>query len=159
MSPRRAAGRVATRAAFVLVAALAASTLVACGSRRADGALAARPTGTGSREVSREMIAKWNVLDAFDVVQRSGGYNVQTNDRSNVSIRQRRGQTSLTNSNADRPVLVVDGSIQNDFAMLRQIRAVEIDRVQFLSPQDASQRFGTTSSGAGAIIVMTRGRP
>ncbi len=104
------------------------------------------------------MIAKWNVQDAFDAIVRAGGYSIADNSRGGVSVRQRRGQTSITNGNADKPVLLIDGAQMRDYDMLRQVRAIDIDRIDFLSPGDAAQRFGTSSSGAGAIIVLTRGR-
>lgn len=104
------------------------------------------------------MISSWNVLDAYDVVERSGGYMLSGNDKGEVSVRQNRGRSSITNRNADRPVLMVDGAMMLDFDMLRRIQAANIEEIVFLSPADATQRFGTMSSGAGAIIVVTRAR-
>ncbi|HYW31575.1 MAG TPA: TonB-dependent receptor plug domain-containing protein [Gemmatimonas sp.] len=144
------------RTAFALMAALAASTLVACGPRGTNDPVAARPSGTGSRSITREMIAKWNVLDAYEAVQRSGGFRLTSNGQGNVTVRRQRGQSSITNSNADRPVLVIDGAIAQDFEMLRRIRVAEIERIDLLSGGDAVQRFGTSSSGAGAIVIVTR---
>lgn len=108
--------------------------------------------------VTRDMILRWNVTDAYEAIERSGGYRLADNNRGDVSVRRRRGQTSVNNSNSDRPVLLLDGTIMRDFVMLRQIPAAQIERIEFLSSTDAAQRFGTSSSGAGAIIVITRGR-
>lgn len=140
---------------------LAFAALAACGAAgsRYPAATAGPPTSTGSRVITREQIARLNVLDAYAVLERLGGYRMAQNDRGNVSVRQRRGQTSLTNANADRPVLVVDGTQLSDYDMLHRIRALEIERIELVSPGDATQRFGTASSGAGAIIVVTRSRP
>jgi hypothetical protein len=132
--------------------------LAACGAGR-GGELAARPSGTGSRVVTRELIATWNVLDAYAAVERAGGYRLRDNDRGGVSVTQRRGQTSLVNPNADRPALVVDGAPLTDFSMLHRIRASEIERIELLSPGDATLRYGTLTSGAGAILVTTRRAP
>ncbi len=104
------------------------------------------------------MIAQWNVLDAYAAIERGGGYKLSDNNRGGVSVRQRRGQSSVNNPNADRPVLVIDGALMSDFDMLHQIRAQEIERIELISPTDAAQRYGTNSSGAGAIIVVTRTR-
>jgi len=93
------------------------------------------------------------------VIERSGGYTLSSNDRGEVSVRQARGRSSIINRNADRPVLLVDGTMMHDFDMLRRIEAANIEEIVFLSPGDATQRFGTLSSGAGAIIVVTRSRP
>jgi hypothetical protein len=146
----------------VLAAPLAVAlvALTACGSsaRRPPGA-ANMSSSTGSRVITREQIATLNVLDAYAVIERLSGYRLAENSRGGVSIRQRRGQTSLTNPNADRPVLVVDGAQMSDFEMLHRIRSNEIERIELISPGDATQRFGTQSSGAGAIIIVTRSRP
>lgn len=142
------------------VFALSAAVLLsACGTThsRRMGEVAPRPSATGSRAVTREMITKWNVLDAYEAVERSGGYKLASDNSGNVSMSQRRGKSSLTNRNADKPVLLIDGAMMLDYDMLRQIRAVQIERIDFLSPGDATQRFGTASSGAGAIIISTRG--
>ena len=93
------------------------------------------------------------------MIERAGGYRIATNNTGGVAIRQRRGQSTVTNSNADRPVLVIDGTLMSDYDLLRRIRANEIERIEFLSPTDATQKYGTTSSGAGAIIVVTKSRP
>ncbi len=146
---------------FVLslsTAALLCAALGGCGSRQSSSNLAPERSSSGSRVVTSAMIAKWNVIDAFDVVERTGGYDLTGNDRGDVSVRQRRGQSSIINRAADTPVLMVDGTLMNDFSMLRRIRAAEIDRIEFLSPTDATQKFGMASSGAGAIIVVTRAR-
>ena len=139
--------------------ALAVTVLTACGSgRQTTHDLAPRSSSTGSRAITSEMIARWNVLDAYDVIQRSGGYKLSSNSGgNNVGVTQRRGQTSLRNGNADHPVLLLDGAMLRDYDMLRQVRASQIDRIDFLSPADAAQLYGTASSGAGAIIIRTRG--
>jgi hypothetical protein len=138
--------------------AIGVSTAMACaprtGSRLANSA--AIPSSTGSRVITREQITAMNVFDAYAVLERVGGYRLADNDRGDVAIRQRRGQTSLTSSSADRPVLIIDGAQVSDFGMLRRIRSTEIERVELVSPGDAAQRYGTNSSGAGAIIIVTR---
>lgn len=144
-----------SRPSFVV---LAITALAGCGAGRQNTHdLTARPSSTGSRAITREMIARWNVLDAYDVIQRSGGYKLSSNGGGNVGVTQRRGQTSLKSGNADHPVLLLDGAIMRDYDMLRQVRASQIERIDFLSPADATQRYGTSSSGAGAIIIRTRG--
>lgn len=133
--------------------AAAASVLLACSSGRpAATDVAAQSMSSGSRVVTREMIAEWNVLDAFEAIEaieaieRGGGYRLTDNNRGDVSVRQRRGQTGVTNGNADRPALLIDGTVMRDFTMLRQISAAEVERIEFLSTTDAAQRLGTNSS-------------
>lgn len=116
-------------------------------------------SASGSRTITREMITKWNILDAYDAVERAGGYKLTAGSGGQVSVKQGRGRSSLNNGSADRPVLVVDGSMLADFSALRQIRAAQIERIDLLSASDATQRYGTTASGAGAIVVTTGAQP
>lgn len=157
-APRRGAVAVPLMAA-PLMAGLLAALAAGCGAGRGTTPLAAHPSGTGSRVITRELIASWNVLDAYAAVERAGGYRLRDNDRGEVAVRQRRGQTSVMNPNADRPVLVVDGAPLTDFSLLRRIRSAEIERIDLLSPGDATLRYGTLTSGAGAILVTTRRAP
>lgn len=138
--------------------ALICAASTGCGSRQSSPELGPERSSSGSRIVTSEMIARWNVIDAFDVVERTGGYRLAGNDAGDVAVRQSRGRSSILNRNADTPVLTIDGAITSDFSMLRRIRAAEIERIEFLSPTDATQKFGMASSGAGAIIVITRAR-
>ncbi len=145
--------------ARLVVTMLMGASVVACGSHKSAGDLdGGIRSATGGRTITRAMIAKWNVLDAFEVVERGGGYLLADNNRGGVSVRRTRGRSSITNRGADSPVLQVDGSIMLDFDLLRRIRAADIERVEFLSSTDAVQKFGTNSSGSGAIIVITRAR-
>lgn len=143
--------------AFVFIAT-SVIAVSACGSShiKREG-VAPLMSATGSRVVTREMIVKWNVSDAYEAIERGGGYKLASNSSGNVSVSQRRGPASIQQKNASSPVLLIDGAMVMDYSMLRQIRAAQIERIDFLSPSDATQRFGTTSSGAGAIIVSTRG--
>ncbi len=142
----------------LLTTALLCGVLSGCGSRYSSPELGPERSASGSRVVTSAMIANWNVIDAFDVVERTGGYMLVGNDRGEVSVRQSRGRSSFVNRAADTPVLMIDGTMMNGFDMLRRIRAAEIERIEFLSPTDATQKFGMSSSGAGAIIVVTRAR-
>lgn len=138
--------------------ALLCGVLGGCGTRQSTKALGPERSASGSRVVTSAMIANWNVIDAFDVVERTGGYSLVGNDRGEVSVRQGRGRSSIVNRAADTPVLMIDGTMMSSFDMLRRIRVAEIERIEFLSPSDATQKFGMSSSGAGAIIVITRAR-
>ncbi|MEO7997052.1 MAG: TonB-dependent receptor plug domain-containing protein [Gemmatimonadaceae bacterium] len=143
--------------AFVLIAT-GVLFVSACGTNRnRKEPVAPLMSATGSRVVTREMIVKWNVSDAYQAIERGGGYKLASSSGGGVSVSQRRGPASIQSKSASSPVLLIDGAMVMDYSMLRQIRASQIERIDFLSPSDATQRFGTTSSGAGAIIVSTRG--
>ena len=149
------------RTAAITTGAIALLTFstAACGHHNSGTQIAARASATGSRTITPDMIAKWNILDAYDAVERAGGFKLAAGSGGKVSVNQRRGRSSLTNRSADQPVLVVDGSMLTDFSMLRQIRAGQIASIELLSASDATQRYGTASSGSGAIVVTTGIQP
>lgn len=71
-----------------------------------------------------------------------------------------RGTTSLGGSaGSSKPtaLVVVDGSPRGDLSALRQVSAMSIEEIRYLSAADASIRFGTGYTG-GAILVTTRSR-
>ena len=134
------------------------------GSAAAAGAAAtasaADPNGAGTmptdgRVVTSAQIARWNLADAYEVMERIGGYNTEESTRGNVRVRQRRGQPSMTSAPGDRPIIVVDNNVVNDASFLRRIRAQQLDRVVILSPAAAGARYGT-GAGAGAILLFTK---
>ncbi len=53
------------------------------------------------------------------------------------------------------PVVYLDGLRVGDLMELRRIRANVVEKMQFLSASDATNRFGTNHAG-GAILVTTR---
>jgi hypothetical protein len=53
------------------------------------------------------------------------------------------------------PVVYSDGIRVGNLDELRRIRATVVIRMEFLSPSDATNRFGTNHTG-GAILVTTR---
>jgi hypothetical protein len=107
--------------------------------------------------ITAAQIAKWNLGDAYEVMERAGGYTAEESNRGQVRLRQRRGQPSLTSRDADRPIVVLDNAMLNDASLLRQLRAAQLDRIVILSPADATARYGT-GGGAGAVLVYTRNR-
>lgn len=54
----------------------------------------------------------------------------------------------------DLPTVYMDG-VRVEFSELRAVRTAMIQRLEFLSPTDATNRFGTNHTG-GAILVVTR---
>jgi outer membrane cobalamin receptor len=107
--------------------------------------------------ITAEQIAQWNALDAFEVLERVGGYSLAETRNGGVAIRQRRGQSSITNTSADRPLLLLDNTLLSSASVLRQVRASQIDRVELLPAGAATARYGT-GGAAGAILIFTRTR-
>ena len=134
---------------LVLVTVLAALAATGCASKGASRS--SQPSG--GRVITAEQIARWNVLTAYEVVERAGGYTADGG--SGGGVRQRRGRSSIQNANADRPVLVLDNVVLSDGGVLRQIRAHQLARIEVLTGADATARYGT-GGAAGAILVFTR---
>ena len=53
------------------------------------------------------------------------------------------------------PVVYLDGIRVGNLDELRRLRAVVVERMEYLSPSDATNRFGTNHEG-GTILVTTR---
>lgn len=139
-----------TPAIFLALALVLAGS--GCSSRNRESRAA--PPSPG-RIITAEDIARWNVSDALGVIERAGGYS--TSAGTGTAIRQRRGRSSITNATSDRPLVLLDNAMLSDNAVLRQIRADQIDRVEILAPGDATARYGT-GAAAGAILIFTRSR-
>jgi len=71
-------------------------------------------------------------------------------------LRERPG--SITNPEGAEVVVYVDGArMDGGVNSLRQVRADAVERMQYMSPSDATTRFGTGHMG-GAILIMSRRR-
>jgi hypothetical protein len=66
-------------------------------------------------------------------------------------------RSSPTSDNPDGspPTLYLDGIRMDGIRELERIRASRVEEMRFLSPSDATNRFGTGHTG-GAILVTTR---
>lgn len=122
----------------VLVGFALALGLAGCASGGGGGG-GGRPAGaTGNRIVQEELVALGQ-LDALQAVQRL------------------RAQW-LRSRGGDAAVLYVDGTRRGAADELRFIRADEVMRMEFLSPNDATTRFGTGHTGGAILVTMARGR-
>lgn len=66
-----------------------------------------------------------------------------------------RSTPTMTNPDGSPPVVYVDGLRADGIRELERIRATQVERMQYLSPSDATNRFGTDHIG-GAILITTR---
>jgi len=103
----------------------------------ASGGGGARPAGARSDRIVQAELTPLGQLDALQVVQRL---------RPNW-LRQRGGVSEPL-------VLYVDGTRRGGADDLRFIRADEVEQMDYMSPSDATTRFGTGHTG-GAILVQT----
>lgn len=131
---------------------VAAVLLVGCSASMGKTPQKATP-GTG-RVIGADVIQRWNVADAFEALERIGGYSVFEGRGGTARVQQRRGQNSIING-AGTPVLVLDGVRDVNPNVLRQIRASSILSIEVLSGADATVRYGT-GAAAGAIVFVTR---
>lgn len=112
--------------------------LLACATTEGTG------PGRSSRVLTADEIAEVAVDTAYEVVQFARPQWLTV--RSSPTMRNPR-PASL--------VVYLDGLRFGDLGDLRQIRAVVVERMEYLSPTDATNRFGT-NHGGGAILVTTR---
>ena len=122
--------RSTTLAAFVLALGLAG-----CASSGGSGP---RPEGATSTRIVREELAGQSQLNALQAVQRL---------RSQW-LRSRGGP------GGQPPVLYVDGTRRGSADELRFLRPDEIERIEYMSPNDATTQYGTGHTG-GAILVYS----
>lgn len=120
-----------SKRALVLALAL---TLGAAGC--ASGGGGERPAGSSSTRIVQAELQPLGQLDALQVVQR---------------LRTRWLQTR---AGLEAPVLYVDGTRRGSADELRFLRADEIEVMEYMSPSDATTRYGTGHTG-GAILVTS----
>lgn len=133
-SPRRA-GRAAARAVAL---AVATGVLAACGSSQAGS----RPT---TSVLTGEEIRGSTALTAFDVVQQLRPQYLRA-----------RGQRTLQRADAGEPVIYVDNLRAGGIDALRTIRAGEIEEIRYLTPSEATTRYGTGHLGGAIAVVLRR---
>ena len=127
----------------------------ACAGRTQRDAVPVGEDAPRGRVITAEQIQKWNVLDAYDAIERAGGYRLAAGAKGEVGVQQRRGRSSIVNSAADRPLILLDNTLLQDASVLRQVRAAQIERIELLTSGDATLLYGT-GAAAGAILVRTR---
>ncbi len=116
-----------------------ATILLACAATQGTGG-----PRRSSRVLTADEIAEVAVTTAYEALER---YRPQW-------LRSRASPT-FNNPNASPPVLYLDGIRLDDISELGGIRADVVERMEYLSPSDATNRFGTNHNG-GAILITTR---
>lgn len=128
---RRASGRAS---AIALIAVMCASCSSAASGPRAPRA--------NVNVITAEEIAAAHQSDAYSLVQNLRPNWLRVRGTSSLSI-------------PEVVQVYLDGSRLGGTDYLRQIATQSINRLQYLSGVDATQRFGL-DHGAGAILVSTR---
>lgn len=104
--------------------------------------------GTGPRRSAR-------VLTAEEIGEVAANTAYEAVELTRPQWFTRRASPTMGNPQPTPPVVYLDGIRVGDLDELRLIRAVVVERMEYLSPSDATTRFGTNHNG-GAILVTTR---
>jgi hypothetical protein len=92
-------------------------------------------------------------IEQIEEVENTSAYNIV--QRLRPHFLQRRGQTSITNPDSAYPVVYVDDMMRGGVSELRQIPGTIVARIEYITPADATTRWGT-GHPAGVIAVYTR---
>jgi hypothetical protein len=125
-----------------LILLLPALTLSGCATGGSTGS-----RGSGNRLTADE-IAEVGALTAYEAIQ-------QARPQWLVPRNLRAGATSAMGSDQGGPVVYLDGVRAGNLDELRRLRTDVIAEMEYLSPSDATNRFGTNHD-TGAILVTTR---
>lgn len=124
--------------AAVVSIATVAMVLTACtGATR-------RGTGGDRNVITAADMAALDNMSAYDAVQRLRPHMLQA-----------RGAISLADPSAAYPLVYVDGMRRGGLDELRGLPISMVERIEFISPADATTRWGTGHAG-GVIAVTTR---
>jgi len=124
---------------FLLLPAL---TLNGCATSGSTGS-----RGSGNKLTADE-IAEVSALTAYEAVEYARPQWLRPR-------RLRAGATPSMGSDRAGPVVYLDGVRVGTSEELRRLRADVLAEMEYLSPSDATNRFGTNHD-AGAILVTTR---
>jgi outer membrane cobalamin receptor len=138
-------------------ATLAAAVVFLAACSPARGRLDGTPPA--GRLITADQIRKTSATNAWEVLKNSASpLSLAERNGEPANVRSRRGRSSLVLSQADVPILIVDGTRMNDFTLLRQIPAGSIESIRILNGIEGTTYQGT-NAGGGVIIVATWARP
>ncbi|HXE61303.1 MAG TPA: TonB-dependent receptor plug domain-containing protein [Gemmatimonadaceae bacterium] len=149
----------------ILAALLVTGTVPVCACRTGNPSdvsqspKASIPRWKGSQTevvITSDQIERSHVASAWDAVVLTGMFRTgEDNDGTPTELVSRRGRSSLYLSQADTPLVVVDGAIVSDIESLRDITATSIASIHLLDWQLSTMYYGT-NGGAGAIVIRTK---
>jgi hypothetical protein len=124
------------RAAMIV---LVGAGLMAC----AGGGRGGERAGTGNI-ITLEQLSMYPNATAYEIVQ-----------RFRPRFLQRRGQTSISNQESPYPLVYMDGMRRGTIDELRRIPSLSIEVIEYITPADATTRWGTGHT-AGVIHLTSR---
>lgn len=123
----------------LLALALILSSCATAGSSSSRGS---------SNKLTADEIAEVSALTAYEAVELARRQWLRPRSL-------RAGATSAMGSDLAGPVVYLDGVRVGTLEELRRLRADAVAEMEYLSPSDATNRFGTNHD-SGAILVTTR---
>ena len=102
--------------------------------------------------MTRESIRRSGAVDGWEAVQRGGTSLVLKESVRGDTRASHRGAHSLTLST--QVLLVVDETVMQDIAYLKQIPASNIESIRVMSAREGTVWYGT-QAGNGVIVVTT----
>lgn len=127
----------------ILAFAVATTVCAGCASSGSGASAAAGQPGRAADVITESELATAAVPDVYAAVERLRPAFLRT-----------RGQSTI--GGATVPIRVyVNGLLLGDATSLRQLVVSDIKEIRYLSPTDATMRFGTGNS-AGAIMVTRK---
>lgn len=124
-----------------------------CGLRPATGSNDGSPSPRG-RVVDQEQIERSSVDNAWDALQLLGAFLRLEEDKDQRPARMTaRGRSSILLDS--QPQVVLDGVRLVEYTVLKGMSAHLIERIEFLTGPEATQRYGT-NAGHGVILISTR---
>lgn len=140
------------RGMMVAVTGLALLT-TGCALRPATGTHDGNPSPRG-RVVDQAEIERSSVDTAWDALQLLGAFLRLEEDKDQQPARMTaRGRSSILLDS--QPRVVLDGVRLIEYQVLHGMSAHLIERIEFLTGPEATQRYGT-NAGHGVILITTR---
>lgn len=124
-----------------------------CSLRPATGSTDGSPSPRG-RVVDQEQIERSSVETAWDALQLLGAFlRLEENKDQQPARMTSRGRSSIMLDS--QPQVVLDGVRLVEYRVLHGMSAHLVERIEFLTGPEATQRYGT-NAGHGVILITTR---
>ena len=143
-----------TNGLITLVGITGTWAFIACATL---GAHKSSETSGGTTTITQEQIERSAATNAWEVLKNNVRRYTYQEDRSGRPLRiiAQRGVSSITLSDADAPMVIIDGARLTDVGALAQLPSSAIASIEILSGIRGSGSQGTNAS-AGVIYIHTR---
>jgi outer membrane cobalamin receptor len=131
---------------------------VGCASAPATHQVGSEPASrSGDFLITGDQIDAEHVGNAWDLLRRMVPRYTYVEDRAGraVGIVGHRGRSSISVSNSESPLVLVDGARLSSLELLQEMPTDAIDRIEVRGSGRGTSREGT-NAGAGVIYIHTR---